>query len=193
MMADYDGEQTSLEESIPHLQSEIDTWGANIEKTDKFIELVHRYTDFSELSNEMVNSFIEKIVVHEADRSTGKREQRVDIHLNFIGNFIPPEIVIPPTAEEIAKAQAEKEEAEKLALEKRERELARQKEKNMAYRKKLRESPNWAEYRAKESAKQKAKYAQKRIAEYEQAIAEGKTPPRPYTPCKKRSASPIAL
>jgi len=189
MMTDYDGEQTSLEESIPQLQSEIDTWGADIEKTDKFIELVHRYTDFSKLSNEMVNSFIEKIVVHEADRSTGKRKQRVDIHLNFIGNFVPPKIIIPPTAEEIAKAQAEKEEAEKLAIEKRERALARQKEKNRAYRQKMRESPNWAEYRAKESAKQKAKYAQRRIAEYEQAIAEGRTPPQPYNPCKKRSTA----
>ena len=32
---------------------------------------------------------MDKIVVHEADKSSGKREQRVDIYLNFIGQFHP--------------------------------------------------------------------------------------------------------
>ena len=48
----------------------------------------------------MIHEFIEKIVVHEADKSSGERQQQVDIYLNFIGKF---EVPIPePTAEEIA-------------------------------------------------------------------------------------------
>ncbi len=38
----------------------------------------------------LVNEFIEKIVVHEAVKDNGKRQQQVDIHLNFIGQFEPP-------------------------------------------------------------------------------------------------------
>jgi hypothetical protein len=33
----------------------------------------------------MLNEFVEKVVVHEADKSTGKRIQQVDIYFNFIG------------------------------------------------------------------------------------------------------------
>jgi len=184
-MADYDGEQTSLETSITDLQNEIDTWGADVEKTDKFIELANRYTDFAELSDEMVNRFIERIVVHEADRSTGQRKQHVEIHFNFIGNFVPPIMEIPLMPKEIAKLQAEKEEVERLEQER----VAIQKEKtrlkNLRHRQKLRDD---AELRASENAKRKEQYAQKRMAEYEQAIAEGKIPPRtkykPEQTCK---------
>jgi len=185
LMADYDGEQTSLETSITDLQNEIDTWGADVEKTDKFIELANRYTDFAELSDEMVNRFIEKIVVHEATYATvspesgakpkGQRKQHVEIHFNFIGNFVPPTMEIPLMSKEIAKLQVEKEEAERLEQER----VAIQKEKtrlkNLRYRQKLRDD---AELRASENAKRKSQYAQKRMTQYEQAIAEGKIPPR---------------
>jgi hypothetical protein len=33
----------------------------------------------------MLHAFVEKVVVHEADKSSGKRTQKVDIFLNFIG------------------------------------------------------------------------------------------------------------
>ena len=51
------------------------------------MELVKRYTDFSELTTPMLNEFVDKVVVHEADKSSGVREQRVDIFLNYIGQF----------------------------------------------------------------------------------------------------------
>jgi hypothetical protein len=38
----------------------------------------------------MLHSFIEKIVVHEAERPRGQRNQQVDIYLTYIGQFIPP-------------------------------------------------------------------------------------------------------
>lgn len=61
-----------------------------------FIELVKRYTDFSELTTPMLNEFVEKILVHEADYSSGERVQEVEIYLNFIGKFELP--VKEPTA-----------------------------------------------------------------------------------------------
>jgi hypothetical protein len=77
----------------------------------------------------MLNEFIEKIVVHEADRSSGKRVQKVDIHFNFIGHFVPPSDEKEPTPEEIAEQ------------EKRERRLAKHRERRRRWRerKKMRE------------------------------------------------------
>ena len=50
----------------------------------------------------MLHEFIEKIVVHEADKSTGDRIQRVDIYFNFIGQFELPQ-TDERTPEQIAK------------------------------------------------------------------------------------------
>ena len=47
----------------------------NADNVDKFIELVHRYTDFTELTTPMIHEFVDKIVVHEADKSSGDRIQ----------------------------------------------------------------------------------------------------------------------
>ena len=35
----------------------------------------------------MVNEFVKKIIVHEADRSSGKRVQQIEIIFNFIGEL----------------------------------------------------------------------------------------------------------
>jgi hypothetical protein len=59
----------------------------------------------------MLNEFVSKIFVHEADKSSGERVQRIDIHFNFIGNFDIPTIDVPPTTEEI---EAEKNRIAKL-------------------------------------------------------------------------------
>ena len=36
------------------------------------MELVHKYTDFTELTAPMIYEFVDKIIVHEADKSTGE-------------------------------------------------------------------------------------------------------------------------
>jgi len=73
------------------LRIELDAFNTDSVRGDKFMELVKRYTDFAELTPAMLHEFIEKIVVHEADKSSGIREQRVDIYLNYIGQFNAPE------------------------------------------------------------------------------------------------------
>jgi flagellar motility protein MotE (MotC chaperone) len=35
----------------------------------------------------MLNEFVDKVVVYQADKSSGERVQKVDIYLNFIGKF----------------------------------------------------------------------------------------------------------
>ena len=53
-------------------------------RVDKFMELARKYTDFSELTTPMINEFVEKILAHEGDRSSGERGQEVEIYLKFM-------------------------------------------------------------------------------------------------------------
>jgi DNA invertase Pin-like site-specific DNA recombinase len=86
----YETEQADLEKVNLELQLEIDSYAEDCSRADKFLDLTKRYVDFSELSTPMLNEFVEKVVVHEADKTYGFRQQEVDIYLNFIGKFEVP-------------------------------------------------------------------------------------------------------
>ena len=119
LLSGYDNEQTTLEAEMQELQTGLDRYGADSVRADRFLELVKRYTDFSELTTPMLNEFIEKVIVHEADKSTGDRVQKVDIYLNFIGAFTVPKMEAALTAEQEAREQR------KLQARNREREQNR--------------------------------------------------------------------
>ena len=127
LLAEYDEEQTGLETSIAEWQRQIENWNADKLKTDQFIQLVKRYTDFSELTTPMLNEFIEKVIVHEGEGRGNDRRQRIDIYLNFIGAFeVPAHIVTPAEVEEQRRQQEEQaakearsKELEKVRYEKR--------------------------------------------------------------------------
>ena len=65
--------------------------------------LARKYTDFTELTTPMIFEFVDKIIVHKADRSTGERTQEVEIFLKFIGKFDVP--MPEPTPEELAEEE----------------------------------------------------------------------------------------
>ena len=73
-----------------------------MEHEAEFIELVHRYTDFTELNTLMIHEFVDKIVVHEADKSTGDRIQQIDIYLKYVGklDILMPELTPEQIKEE---------------------------------------------------------------------------------------------
>lgn len=65
--------------------------------------LAKKYTDFSELTPQMIYEFVEKIIVHAPEKIDGERTQEVEIQLKYIGSFDLPESPLPdPTPEEIA-------------------------------------------------------------------------------------------
>jgi len=98
----YEVEQAGLKQQNITLQTELTAFVEDGQKADRFIDIVKRYTAFEELTTQMLNSFVAKIIVHEADKSSGERVQQVDIYFNFIGNFnIPKEEAPPLTHEEL--------------------------------------------------------------------------------------------
>jgi hypothetical protein len=81
------GIAATLDVEIEKLQAEIDRYNTDSVRADKFIELVKRHTEFNEFSASLLNEFVEKIIVPEATKVNGVREQEVEIYLNFIGKF----------------------------------------------------------------------------------------------------------
>ena len=66
---EYEREQTKLEQSSNLLKAELATFQADNTRVDRFLDLVKRHTNFTELTPTMIAEFVEKIVVHEADKS----------------------------------------------------------------------------------------------------------------------------
>ena len=56
------------------------------------MSLLRKYVgaDIVELTPTMVNEFVKKIIVHEADNSSGKRVQKIEIIFSFIGELDLP-------------------------------------------------------------------------------------------------------
>ena len=161
LLAEDDEEQTELETAIVELQKQIENADADRLKTDRFIELVSRYTDFSELTTPMLREFIEKVVVHEGEGRGNSRRQRVDIYLNFIGAFeVPAHIVTPMEIEEQRRQQEEQaaKEAKSKELERARYEKRKQEQREFTARKKAGLlTPEEQEWRAKRSADQPPK------------------------------------
>ncbi len=125
LSSEYESEQNQLEQSISQLQAELDSFNADTDRADRFIGIVKRYTDFSELTPSMITEFVDKILVYEADKSSGEREQHGDIYLNFIGKFDMPAQELTAEqiiAEETARAKRERcREAQRRYVERKKR------------------------------------------------------------------------
>jgi DNA invertase Pin-like site-specific DNA recombinase len=112
MTAAYESEQAELKAQTTTLTAELEAFEQDSENADRFMALVRRYTQFDELTNGMLLEFVDRVMVHEADKSSGERTQQVDVYLNFIGDFkIPGTEPKPLTPEE--QAAEEKRLAEK--------------------------------------------------------------------------------
>ena len=106
MSKDYEREQDELRLQSAELQALLDEYERDSHSAARFLELARKYPAFDELTPQMLHEFVDKVYVHEGDRSSGERRQQIDIHLNFIGQFVAPREPLPePTPEEIAAAE----------------------------------------------------------------------------------------
>ena len=84
----YQSEQAELDEKIERLQSAIATESQNAADAEKWIALMKECVNPTELTAELLNTLIEKILVHEAVKGEdGSREQEVEIFYRFIGKI----------------------------------------------------------------------------------------------------------
>lgn len=84
----YQTEQAEVLEKIERLQAEIATEQQTVVNIDQWIGLIQQYAHPEELTAEMLNALIEKIVVHEKTiGEDGEKEQTVDIYYRFVGKI----------------------------------------------------------------------------------------------------------
>lgn len=82
----YEEEQAGLKERRNQLTELITRAESVYENIEKFLPIIQKYTDITELNTQILNELIQKIVVCEkTDNPDGSKSQRVDIHYKFIG------------------------------------------------------------------------------------------------------------
>ena len=79
----YEDEKAALTKRAAELRQEIDTAAERGADVKRFVALVRRYSEISELTYENVHEFIDRILVHELDRETNTR--KIEIFYSFVG------------------------------------------------------------------------------------------------------------
>ena len=79
----YEAEQADLKVKISELSTAIEEKEQKSADTSQFFEIVRKYTEITELTPEIMHELIERIVVHAPDKSSGHREQQIDIYYRF--------------------------------------------------------------------------------------------------------------
>lgn len=104
MSKGYEAEQAGLKERRKQLTEIITRAESVYENIEKFIPLIQKYTDITELNTHILNELIQKIVVYEkTDNPDGSKSQRVDIYYKFIGYVQMKEMFGPPMVMAMAK------------------------------------------------------------------------------------------
>lgn len=125
----YEKEQAELEPIIAEEEARLLDVQTFEEDADRFIDLAKRYTDFTELTTPMLNEFVDRILIHEAEKIDGERQQAIEIYLKFIGRVEIPE---PELTEEEQKEQERLRKQRAKSREKARRYRERQKQKKLA-------------------------------------------------------------
>jgi hypothetical protein len=104
----------ALDKQIAEWKKQVADFDNDGIRADKFIELVKGYTQFNELSTQMVNEFVDKVYIHERDKTSRTAPRKMDIYLNFVGNISVPideGDLEEPTPEELEKLERQRQRA----------------------------------------------------------------------------------
>ena len=83
----YKKEQADLKQSAENLRAIVDAAETQAVNVQSFLKIVKKYTEPTELTPAILREFVEKVVVHAPDKSSGHRVQRIDVHYTFIGEI----------------------------------------------------------------------------------------------------------
>ena len=67
--------------------------------TTKYIDLVRKYSQITELTPPILNEFIDKVTVHQAVKVDGKRRQDIEVYFNGVGQISPDAEKKPETTD----------------------------------------------------------------------------------------------
>ncbi|MBR1677726.1 MAG: recombinase family protein [Clostridia bacterium] len=85
MSKKYEQEQAELTENVKALKEELSAVQKETADINKFLRLVKKYTEITELKPEIVRTFIDKIYIHKGEKAQGGHRQTVEIIYNCVG------------------------------------------------------------------------------------------------------------
>lgn len=119
LSAGYEKEQAELEQFIKACREQLTQYDEDTDRTEEFLALVHKYTDITELTPVIINEFVDKILVHKAEKIDGERVMEIEIYLNFISKVELPAQEL--TEEELAEVKEKQRLRERNAMYQRRR------------------------------------------------------------------------
>ena len=92
LASEYEQEQKELKVKIAELEDLIENGETQTKDLKQLLVNVRKYTDPQELTAQMVNDLVDKIIVHAPDKSSGHRKQKIEIYYNAVGIIDLPTI-----------------------------------------------------------------------------------------------------
>ena len=84
MSDNYEAEQKGLTEKVKTLKAEIEKAQTKYDNIQKFMAIVKRYSDFEELTPEILRAFVDKIIIYEKQKVDGHIRHTIEIVYNFV-------------------------------------------------------------------------------------------------------------
>ena len=84
MSDNYEVEQKTLTERLNFLKAEIEKAKTQYDNIQRFLAIVKKYSDFDELTPEILRAFVDKVIIHEKVKVEGRYFQTIEIIYNFV-------------------------------------------------------------------------------------------------------------
>ena len=81
----YEKEQKDLKDKIQELTTTLDRTKQGEINLNSFIDKVKKYTEIRELTPEIINELVDKILIYQQTKLNGKKFQQIDIYYAGVG------------------------------------------------------------------------------------------------------------
>lgn len=84
MSDNYEAEQKALTERLNYLKAEIEKAKTQYDNIQRFMAIVKKYSDFDEITPEILRAFVDKVIIHEKVKVDGHYVHTIEIIYNFV-------------------------------------------------------------------------------------------------------------
>jgi len=132
LSAEYEAELSRTEETIAAENQQLEKLVATQDNAERFLELAREFRDCAEFTDEQLNLFTDRVIVHETVKDAdGERSRRIEILLSFIGEFHIPAEPVELTPEEVKREEALKKRRIHERRKRKEKRMAKEADKQM--------------------------------------------------------------
>ena len=85
MLANYESEQAEIKEKLAEYDKKISENDVSKNDIDSFVKLVNRYENITEITQQILAEFVDKILVHQAQKTDDGKVQTIEIYFKGVG------------------------------------------------------------------------------------------------------------